>query len=111
MTPEEKDYISLGKLADKAIKDFHGQANELESAIGMLFVGRKMGWKIMLLVHDKRTIKKYEDILGGIDVRKEFPPLGPLHTKSLAWKLMKGVTNFWKAVTGAIPGKRSTEII
>ena len=93
---------------DKKTQEFKGQINELEQAIGMWFVGRQFGWKVMLLVHDRKTIAKYEKLLG-IDFRNEVPDVGKYAHKSLAWNAVQKVSNFWKAVKGEIPGIRSPE--
>jgi hypothetical protein len=78
---------------------FTGQFDELESALGMLAMGRLFGWKILVLIHNKRTLRHYEEILG-IKVREEFPPEGPLAYKSPAFNFLKKVGNFWKGVSG-----------
>jgi hypothetical protein len=106
-SPQEA--TELVKIADLAIKEFEGPFDELEKAIGMLLCGRKVGWKVLLLIHDKKTIRKYEEILG-INIREFFPEVGPWAHKSVAWKLVQKVTNFWKAVSGDIPGVRTPEI-
>lgn len=90
---------------DKVTKDYSGDISKLEHAIGAYLVGRQFGWKIMLLVHDRKTIAKYEDILG-LDFR-ELPDVGEYAHKSWAWQAMDKVSNFWKAVRGEIPGIRS----
>jgi hypothetical protein len=94
---------------DPLIEDFRGNVNELEQAIGVWIVGRKFGWKVLFLVHDRKTLAKYEKLLG-IDFRKELPPEGPLANKSLAWTAFKKFTNFWKAVRGEIPGVKSPTV-
>jgi hypothetical protein len=99
---DPKEAAELVKLADRATYEFSGNFDELESAIGMLLVGRLMGWKVLLLIHNKRTIRKYEEILG-IKVREFFPEVGPLAEKSLAFELVQKVGNFWKAVSGDMP--------
>ncbi len=63
----------------------------------------------MVLVHDKKTIRKYEQILG-ISVRERFPEVGPWAHKSIAWNLVQKVSNFWKAVSGDISGIRTPEL-
>lgn len=103
-TPDE-----LVKIADKAFKNFEGQASEIEAAIGMLFIGRKTGWKVLYIIHSKATIRKYEQILD-IEVRKFFPEEGPLAEKHLAWKAIKKVSNFWKTINGSLPGVNRAEI-
>jgi hypothetical protein len=61
-----------------------------------------MGWKPLLVIHNKRTIKKYEEILG-INAREEFPEVGPYADRSMAWGIVEGLSNFWKAVNGDTP--------
>ncbi len=95
--------------ADKIAGNAPGNADEIESAIGMLIVGRHMGWKVMYLVHSQQTIKKYERILEGISIQEVLVPEGPEAKRSNAWRALKAVTNFWKAVKGEISGIRSKE--
>ena len=102
----EKQIVAL---IDKAIERFVGQSNDLEGAIGALMVGRRFGWKPLFLMHDKKKIKKYEEILK-VDFRKILEEVGDKAPKSVAWAAMEKITNFWKAVTGNIPNVRSNEI-
>ena len=97
------------EMIEGAIKKFTGQMPTLEGAIGAWFTGKELGWKPMYLIHEKRTLKKYEEILG-IEFREELPELGRWAHKSIAWKAMERVSNFWKAVKGEIPGIRTPEL-
>jgi hypothetical protein len=97
------------RLVDEAIKRFQGNFDELESAVGMYFLGRLVGWKVLVLIHNKRTIKKYEQILG-ISIREEFPEEGPFVEKSLGYEIVQKVNNFWKAVAGEVPLKERREL-
>lgn len=99
-------YVSI---IDKAAENFRGQADELENAIGMLMIGRIYGWRVLVIVHNKRTIKKYEEILN-INIREMFPPEGPFAHKSLGYKIASKVSNFWKAVSGDIKIENRREI-
>lgn len=99
----------LVAITERAIKAFKGDTRRLSNAIGYLFMGRKFGWRVMLLMHDRKSIKDYEKILG-IDSKEIFPELGPLAEKSMAYRAVQRVTNFWKAVRGETPGVRSTEL-
>ena len=92
-----------------AIKDFEGDMTTLESAIGAYIVGQKIGWKPLLLVHDKKTIAKYEKILGR-NFREEMDPVGVWCNKSNAWRAVQKISNYWKAVKGEITGIRSPEM-
>lgn len=97
LTPEQ--LADLGQVVQNAIANFGGQADDLEAALGMYAMGHYVGWKVLVLWHSKRTIRKYEDILG-IKVREAFPPEGPLSAKSKAYQIAQSVSNFWKAVSG-----------
>jgi len=105
-----EDAHTLCKRLDEVVRNFEGQFDDLESALGMMLVGRLMGWKVLVLIHNKRTIRKYEQILG-IDVRKEFPEEGPLAYKVAAYTFIKKAGQFWKGVSGdvKIPNKRTLE--
>ena len=97
------------EMIDRAIKNYKGFAPTLETAIGAYFLGKKIGWKPLLLIHDKQTIKKYGEILN-IDYKEHLKPEAELAQKSVAWIAVQKVSNFWKAVSGDIPGIRSAKI-
>jgi len=86
-------------LMDKAVLNFKGQIDELETALGMYMVGRHFGWKTLYIIHSKKTVAKYESILG-INIREEFPEVGIDADRSNGWRLAKAFTNFWKVVSG-----------
>lgn len=98
-TPEEGKRIV--DLIDDAILTYRhgGQVDELEQAIGFYFIGRHVGWRPLLVMHNKRTIRKYEADLG-IDIRKEFREIGPDADRSIGYRVASTLSNFWKAVSG-----------
>lgn len=96
-----KECQELIKQVEQASTEFVGLFDELESALGMLMIGRLFGWKVLVLIHNKRTIRKYEEILG-ISIREVFPEEGPLAHKSTGLAFAKKIGNFWKAVSGEI---------
>ena len=97
----------MSDRVDKAIRNFSGTVDELEGAIGMYMLGRHVGWRVLVLMHSKKTIRKYEEILG-IEVRTEFPDEGPDVDRSKGYAFTKTLSNFWKAVSGAekVEGRR-----
>lgn len=103
----DKDFVHI---IDKAIDEFEGQATELETAIGMLMVGRFYGWRVLMLIHSRSTVKKYERILQLKDIRDALPETGVLSHRSAAWKIVQGTKNFWKVVRGEMSGIKSTEL-
>lgn len=99
LTDEQK--AQLQSIEDKAITTFQGNIDELESALGMLRVGHHLGWKVLYIVHSKRTIRKYEEILG-IKVRELFDETGPSAKRSIGLGLAEKFSNFWRVVSGDI---------
>lgn len=107
LAPE--DAKRLTDLLDKAIDNYGseklsevGSIDDIEAALGMYVLGRHLGWKALVLIHNKRTIRKYESILG-VSIRDEFPEEGPAAMRSVGYRFAKTLGNFWKAVSGETP--------
>lgn len=92
----------LRRIEREAFLNFEGQFDELEKALGILRLGHHVGWKPLVLIHSKRTIAKYEAILG-IKLRDVFEPEGPSAQRSVGYSIAKKLSNFWKAVSGETP--------
>jgi hypothetical protein len=90
----ELDSIELNTIAE-----YQGDLPELESALGMLRMGYHFGWKVLYIIHSKRTIRKYEETLG-IKIRDLFPAEGPSSYRSHGFRLAQAASNFWKVVSG-----------
>lgn len=101
--------VQLQEIEDRAIIEFTGQMDELESALGMLRLGHHVGWKVLYMVHSKKTIRKYEEILD-IKVRELFPERGPSAGRSTGLALAEKFSNFWKVVSGEVKIERRREI-
>ena len=91
----------LHEIERRAVASFTGSFDELEAAIGLLHLGDHLGWKPLVLIHNKRTIRKYEEILD-INIREFFPEEGPSASRSLGYTIAKKIGNFWKAVSGEV---------
>ena len=99
-TPEEAQ--RRYKVLEDAIRKPRDESiylNELESALGMYVLAYYFGWKVPYLVHSKRTIKKYEDLLG-LKLSEHFDEFGPDADRTNAHKVITSVSNFWKLVSG-----------
>lgn len=97
----EEQAIKLQQIENEAIKHFVGNLDDLESALGMLRIGHHFGWRVLYIIHSKKTIRKYESILD-FKVRDLFPEEGPSAPRSLGLGLAKEASNFWKVVSGEI---------
>lgn len=99
LTPDQKD--QLEQVEKRALIYFSGQLDELESALGMLRMGHHFGWKVLYLIHSKKTIRKYEEILD-IKIRDLFLSEGPSAQRSVGLEISKRFSNFWKVVSGEL---------
>ncbi len=97
VTPEQA--VERYAVIERAIRQKGYQIDELESAIGMYAIGFHFGWKVLHVVHSKKTIAKYEALLG-INIREAFPEYGPDADRTNAHALIQTVSNFWKFVSG-----------
>ena len=97
----QKQIEEIEQIEKRAIIQFTGALDELESALGMLRIGHHMGWKVLYMVHSKKTIRKYEEILD-IKIRDIFPDEGPSASRSIGLSISKKFSNFWKVVSGEI---------
>ena len=67
----------------------------------MLRLGHHLGWKVLYMIHSKKTIRKYEEILD-IKIRDIFPDEGPSASRSIGLDIAKRFSNFWKVVSGEV---------
>lgn len=108
LTPLSVDQlVQLQTIELNAIARFAGTTDELESALGFLRLGFQIGWKPLMIIHSKKTVRKYEQILG-INSREFFPDETVCSERLMGYMLAKKLTNFWKAVSGEtkIEGRR-----
>ena len=100
-TPQATSDEALQRYAvmDKAIRNGDFQIDELESALGMYMVGFHFGWRVLYLVHTKKTIRKYETLLN-IKVAETFPEYGRDADRTNAYKVIQAANSFWKLVSG-----------
>lgn len=91
----------LLQIEREAVANFSGLLDELQAALGFLRFGDYYGWKVLVIVHNKRTIRKYEQILN-INIKEFFPAEGSESSRSVGLNLAKKIGNFWKVVSGDI---------
>lgn len=94
----------LVAVFDRAIEEFAGDGGVLSSAIGAAVVGRRVGWRVLLLMHSPATIKRYEKVLG-MSYRDICPPEGDKVNKAIAYGIAKRAKSFWAVITGNEPGR------
>lgn len=99
-------------LIARAATKFTGQGPELESAIGMLFLGHIFGWRVVYIVHSVKTVEKYEGILD-IKVKERFQESTEHSKRSLGFQIAGALSNFWRVVRGVdvVEGARDKGIV
>lgn len=98
--PSQEEAVSRYAVLEAAVRqDREFQVDELESALGMYVLAHFFGWKVLYFVHSKKTIRKYEDLLG-LKLSEHFPEFGPDADRTNAHKIIGTVSNFWKLVSG-----------
>lgn len=97
------------EVVNNAIKAYQGDANQLEKAIGVYFMGHYMGWKWVHLAHSRATIKKYEGILS-LKFKDDLPEKGEGLHRSIGWSIACKVKDFWQAARGQVPGAKDPSI-
>jgi hypothetical protein len=95
--------VRIGSVLEDRVeaitKDYSGSVHDLYSAIGVLAVGDKLGWRVLRITLGAGTYLKYQKILG-VDFKEEFPERGVYSRKSLALDLVDKLNNFWDVVKG-----------
>jgi hypothetical protein len=90
---------------ENLIANYKGEGAVLGNAIGMLVLGRYVGWRVVRLVYSQNTYMKYRDILG-VDIKDVVPERGRLARKSLALAILDKIGGFWDLVShGAGPDR------
>lgn len=95
MNPDQK------AIVDEAVKNYSGMADQLSAALGALTLGEYLGWRGLLIVHDRRTLKRHEEILGL--TFKDVLPEKTEHTERLlGWRIADRLGKFWAVVKGEV---------
>lgn len=79
---------------------FRGNGTLLESALGALVVGQYFGWRVLKLLHNPATYRRYEKTLGieFKDVCPEITELGK--KKSIGYAVTEKLGSFWAVIMG-----------
>lgn len=97
------------QITFRATTQFKGQLDKLEAALGALHLGHHIGWKGLFIVHNKRTIRQFEDILG-IKFRDYFPETALGSDRLFGFRAAEELKKFWQVVSGDIKVAKKREI-
>ncbi len=115
ITNEElSDELVPKELADKIVNatvEFHGQIDDFYAAVGMIVVGRLVGWKVMRLVASRKCWATASKWFG--DPKLLMKERGPLAHKSIGLKIADKFEEYWEYVRGhkhmALEDRRAVE--
>lgn len=96
-------------IIQKALKEFKGQIDTFESALGALIIGQHYGWRVLKIIHSPATYKKYEKLLG-LSFEDICPERGALAHKSIGLMVADKMNSFWAVVLGKIEVKNKLRI-
>lgn len=108
LTDEQEAQIR--QIEAEAIADFQGDLTQLEAALGMLRMGHRFGWRVLYIIHSKKTIRNYEAILNR-KIRELFEETGPCSYRSIGFNLAQRYSNFWKVVGGELEITRRQDAV
>lgn len=86
---------------DNFIETYKGDAGILFSVVGVVFVGKKYGWRVIRLFISQSTYAKYQKVLG-LEFKEIMPAETQLSDRALAYKTIKQLKEFWSIVKGSI---------
>ena len=89
------------RIIDGAVEAFEGNSSLLESAIGALVFGRRVGWHGIRVMHSRVTFNRYEKILG-IKFREVLPERGPDSECLRGIRVVDRIGKFWQAISSGL---------
>jgi hypothetical protein len=87
---------------DAITKDYTGQSQTLFMAIGTLMAGRIYGWRVLRILLSSSSYMKYQRALK-LEFKDVLPEETEYSGKSVAYKIVKKMGNFWDAVRRSAP--------
>ncbi len=104
MEDVHKKLLALDEQTEQTIlehiKTFRGVGTTLESALGALVMGQYFGWRILKILHNPATYRRYEKILG-ITFKNVCPEVTEFgKQKSIGYAITEKLGSFWAVVMG-----------
>ncbi|MBL8496774.1 hypothetical protein ABF87_10655 [Nitrosomonas sp. JL21] len=82
------------------MREFRGVGTTLESALGALVLGQFFGWRVLKILHNPATYRKYEKVLG-IEFKNLCPEITDFgQKKSIGYAITEKLGSFWAVVMG-----------
>jgi hypothetical protein len=99
----------ISSIIREAFRQYKGDLTVFESAVGSLYLGLFLGWRPLMIIHNPKTIKRYEKILK-INFREVMSEASPLADRSYGYRAAKTLNNYWDVVRGTVPVPQRHEV-
>jgi hypothetical protein len=96
-------------LLCRAWEKFSGPTGEFESAVGAFVVGRLVGLDGLKVLHNWRTLRKYEDLLG-ISFKEVLPARTKDTRRINGIRYAERFDQFWKAIAGGVASEPDAKL-
>jgi hypothetical protein len=108
---ETRKWVSSADLdlICQAWHDYEGDVTVFESAVGVLLVGRLLGYDALRVLHSWRTLRKYEGILG-ISF-KDFPGRTAESQRLNGIRRADKFAQFWKALGAGVASEPQAKVL
>ena len=84
----------------QALDDIQGMGTTIESALGALVIGQYFGWRVLRLMHNPATYRKYEKVLG-IKFQEHCLPITAIgKQRSIGYAITEAIGSFWAVIMG-----------
>lgn len=88
-------------VIDQAVRQYSGMSDTLSSALGALAMGHYVGWRGLLMVHNRQTVRRYEEILG-VKFSEIMPERTDQTDRLLGIRIADQLGKFWAVVKSEI---------
>lgn len=86
---------------DEAVKNFSGASDYLAAALGALSIGQYLGWRGLLFVHSRTTLRGYEAVLG-LSFKDVLPEKTEYTERLLGYRIADKLGKFWAVVKNEV---------
>lgn len=88
----------LARQIVRATGEFHGQIGDFYEAVGMIVVGRLVGWRVMRLVSSRKCWSTAMTWFG--DPKELMPERGHFAYKSVGLAIVDRLGGYWDFISG-----------
>lgn len=86
----------------KRLQEYRGYAPTASDAVGALVLGQVYGWRGIMMLHSRSTVRKFEQVLG-LSLRDCMPDRTQFSERILGVRIADEMGKFWAVVKGEVP--------